>query len=133
MSGELDRLVDVLADVVVDRVVARVEPLLDAQAAEPWRLLDVGEAAAMLGRSRSWVQKATRPLDAGGRGLPHVRLDGGGLMFDPDDLRAFALARRVPAAHGDLRADRVQPARDAAPSNGSRAASRSGKPKAGRR
>jgi Helix-turn-helix domain len=99
---------DRLLEEIVDRVVGRLEPLLAVGPAEPWRLLDVGEAAALLGRSRSWVQKAVRPVDRGGRGLPHVRLDGGGLMFDPEDLRAFALARRVPAVDGGLRAGRVQ-------------------------
>lgn len=71
---------------------------------EPWRLLDVEEAAARLGRSTRWIRERAKRGE-----LPHIRLDGGALAFDVDDLRAFARARRVPAEDGDPLAGRLHP------------------------
>lgn len=83
-------LVDAIADAVAERLASR---LPGPGQPEGWRLVDVEEAAATLGRSTRWVR------DRAKRGeLPWVRLDGGALAFDPEDLRAFALERRIPVA-----------------------------------
>lgn len=79
-----EELVAAIADAVAERVGAAPLP------GEPWRLLDVQETAAVLGRSTRWVRERVRRGD-----LVHVRLDGGALAFDPDDVREFARARRV--------------------------------------
>jgi hypothetical protein len=88
----LGQLVDVLAEEIAPRVAELVaEHLTPAQAAEPWRLLTVEEAAQRLGRSTRWVRDHK---DA----IGWVRLDGGAFAFDVEDLRRFARARRVPGA-----------------------------------
>ena len=75
----------------------------------------------MLGRSERSVHTYVKD-----RGLPYIRLDGGALAFDPDDVRAWARARRVPAAEDDPLAERWQatrdPARGARSENGDRTA-----------
>ena len=89
--GALDRVFTELADEVAARVLAQLDQTA-TPAAEPesWRLLSVAEAAERIGRSPRWVR------DRAKRGeLPRIRLDGGALAFDIDDLRAFAEARRV--------------------------------------
>jgi hypothetical protein len=89
VSIDLDTILDELAQ----RVAARLAESNGKQApAEPeaWRLLDVEDVATMLGRSTRWVRERVRRGD-----LAHVRLDGGALAFDPEDVRAFARARRV--------------------------------------
>lgn len=67
---------------------------------DPWRLWDLRETAKRLGRSERWVRTRVKQGD-----IPRIRLDGGALMFDPDDVRRFARNRRVPgekiAAAGD--------------------------------
>jgi excisionase family DNA binding protein len=126
---------DVLLVEVVDRIAGALAPRLsdalvaccERPAPEPWRLLDVDEVAATLGRSRRWVHGAVKE-----RGLPFVRLDGGALAFDPEDVRAWARARRVPAAEPTPLATRLQPPRDAAPraaldGSGRRAMQRAGR------
>jgi excisionase family DNA binding protein len=84
-----------------------VQALASAPADEPWRLLNLEEAAARLGRSTRWVRDR---VSAGE--LPHVRLDGGAFAFEVADLRAFAAERRIDAAAGVL-ADRLHGARGA--------------------
>jgi excisionase family DNA binding protein len=91
--------VDLLIDELADRVADRVADRLAADSAraqdgpvEPWHLLDVDTVARMLGRSRRWVHGATKE-----KRLPHVRLDGRKLMFDPEDVRAWCRERRVGA------------------------------------
>jgi predicted DNA-binding transcriptional regulator AlpA len=84
-------LVEDLADVIAAKVIAVLRETVNVQAAEPWRLLDVGEVAMMLGRSPRWVHGAVKE-----RGLPHVRLDGGALAFDPEAVRRWAEARSIP-------------------------------------
>ena len=103
-----------LLDLLADRVVERLRPLLERAPAtnDPWRLLDVDEAAARLGRSTRWVRERAKRGD-----LPYVKLDGGALAFELDDLRAFAEARRV----GDRPlAGRLHVLGDPASGNGSR-------------
>src|SRR5262249_50048712 len=90
-------------DSFLDLVVERLIPPLTAELAttfshfqpeaEPWRLLNVDEVATRLGRSTRWVRERVK------RGqLPHVRLDGGALAFEIEDVQAFAAARRISAA-----------------------------------
>jgi excisionase family DNA binding protein len=82
---------DELVDAIARRVVAEFAAVPQAEAGgEPWRLLNVEEAAARLGRSTRWVRERAKRGE-----LPSVRLDGGALAFDVEDLRAFARARRV--------------------------------------
>lgn len=77
-----------LVEAIAEAVAARLE--LPRAHSEAWRLLDVTETAAMLGRSTRWVRDRAKIGD-----LPWVRLDGGALAFDPDDVREFARSRRV--------------------------------------
>lgn len=80
---------DALADEIVARVVAGLNGHAPAeQEAEPWRLLTLDEAASRLRRSERWVRDHK---DA----IGWVKLGDGSLLFDIDDLRAFARARRV--------------------------------------
>jgi len=90
-------------DAVLDELAARVAARLaesnggPAQAEpEPWHLLDVEEVAARLGRSTRWVRERARRGE-----LARVRLDGGPLAFLPDDVVAFAEARRVGGEEAD--------------------------------
>jgi hypothetical protein len=103
-----DGLLEQLVALVADEIVLRLGPTLPTSAPpaaeEPWHLLGVEEAGARLGRSTRWVRERAKRGE-----LPFVRLDGGALAFDLDDLRAFARARRVPGAEGDPLADRLQP------------------------
>lgn len=93
MNVEL-RIPDVLVEVIADAVAARLAgDALGRPHESRWRLLAVDEVAELLGRSPRWVHDAVTR-----RGLPHVHLDGGGgRMFDPADVRAWARARRIPA------------------------------------
>lgn len=100
MKVELDFSVEELAE----RLAAiLLEHDAAPPAGEPWRLLDVGEVAVVLGRSRRWVHGAVKD-----RGLPFIRLDGGALAFDLEDVRTWARARRVPAEMGDPLAGRLR-------------------------
>jgi hypothetical protein len=90
------RILQQLLEEVAGLVVARLEAGSPAPVeAESWRLLSVDQVAELFGRSSRWVHSAVKD-----RGLPYVRLDGGGKMFDPVDVRAWARARRVPAVDG---------------------------------
>jgi excisionase family DNA binding protein len=89
----LDRLIDEITETIVSRVVAELDGRVAAgQGEEPWRLLNVEEAAERLGRSTRWVRERVK----GGQ-LPYVRLDGSAFAFEFKDLEAFAKARRVDA------------------------------------
>lgn len=70
--------------------------------AEPWRLLTLEDACERLSRSGRWVRERVKSGE-----LPVVRLDGGALAFEIEDLQAFAAARRVDATAGML-AHRLQ-------------------------
>ena len=74
VSPELiDEFVALLADALAPNLAEELTRAMPAlQVAEPWRLVGVGEVAAMLGRSRRWVHGAVKE-----RGLPYIRLDGG--------------------------------------------------------
>jgi excisionase family DNA binding protein len=89
-----EQLVAALAEELVPRLAlelaAQLPPL---PAAEPWHLLDLEQAAERLGRSTRWVRERAKRGD-----LPFVRLDGGRLAFELDDLREFARDRRIPLA-----------------------------------
>jgi len=60
-------------------------------AGEEWRLWNLQETARRLGRCERWVRQ--RKAEIG-----YVKLDDGALAFDPDDVKAFTRARRVPLA-----------------------------------
>jgi hypothetical protein len=113
---QLDELsIGALLDVVADRIAKRVVEQFGPGAGEPsepdpWHLLDVEAVGAMLGRSKRWVHGAVKE-----RGLPHIRLDGGALAFDPDDVRAWARARRVPAEAPETLGGRWETGRKPAP------------------
>lgn len=92
VDGLLDEIAAELAERVAPRIAAELaRTSLASEGPEEWRLLDVPEVARRLGRSERWVRDRTKRGD-----LAHIRLDGGALAFDPDDVRAFARARRVP-------------------------------------
>jgi hypothetical protein len=84
-----DEVLVELAERVAGRVLAelgtRSEPT-----GEPWHLLDVEAVAARLGRSGRWVRERAKRGD-----LPFVKLDGGALAFDLEDVRSFARERRI--------------------------------------
>jgi hypothetical protein len=88
--SELRVSLDGLVDEIVERVVAELDGHAHAaqEEAEPWRLLSLEEAAARLGRSPRWVRDHK---DA----IGWVKLGEGSLLFDPEDVRLFARARRV--------------------------------------
>ena len=93
-DGLAEQLVAALAAELAPRLAAELAGQVpSAPAPEPWHLLDVEEAAARLGRSTRWVRYRAKLGD-----LPHVRLDGGALAFELDDLRDFACERRIPLA-----------------------------------
>jgi predicted DNA-binding transcriptional regulator AlpA len=86
-------------DDLAERVAARVLERLGTPAGEqpePWCLLNLEQAAQRLGRSPRWIRERVKCGE-----LPQVRLDGGALAFDLDDLRAFARSRRVPGEARD--------------------------------
>jgi len=87
MGPDLDAVLEAFADRVAaklgDKAPTPVVP-------ESWRLLTLREAAKRLGRSERWVRERVKSGD-----LATIRLDRGALAFDPDDLRAFAVERRV--------------------------------------
>jgi hypothetical protein len=104
VTDRLDELVALIADAIAPRVAELVRPETNgaasgAPAGEPWRLLDLEETAARLGRSPRWVRDHKHAIG-------YVRLDGGALAFDVEDLRRFARERRVClqplAADGDV-------------------------------
>lgn len=93
----LDQVVESVADRVAQRVLERLNaappgPMVEG---DGWRLWSLAETAGRLGRSTRWVREQK---DRGA--LPFVRLDGGALAFLPDDVRAFAEARRIAADRG---------------------------------
>jgi predicted DNA-binding transcriptional regulator AlpA len=102
-------LLDLIVDAVAERVAERLRPMLIAPTIEqePWHLVGVDDVARALGRSRRWVHGAVKE-----RGLPFIRLDGGALAFDLQDVQAWAESRRVPAADEDPLAVRLQASRD---------------------
>lgn len=129
MKLDLEALVEALAVELAPRVAAELTSLKDGEhepVEEPWRLLNLEEAAARLGRSPRWVREQVK------RGnLPRVRLDGAALAFDLDDLRAFAAARRIPAERVNPLAVRLQGNGDRAPGAGSSGGHRLRKPRVG--
>jgi excisionase family DNA binding protein len=94
-----------IISLIADEVAARLSPALAPSTAlvEDWRLLNVDEAAERLGRSTRWVRERVKRGE-----LDYVKLDGGALAFELDDLREFADRRRVALA------GRLQPNGDAA-------------------
>jgi excisionase family DNA binding protein len=102
-------------DLVVERLARRIAaefatalPQAEPES-EPWRLLNVDEVATRLGRSTRWVR------DRAKRGqLPFVRLDGGALAFELEDVQAFAQARRVSAGEPPVLAGHLHDIRNPA-------------------
>jgi len=88
-----EQLVAALAEELAPLIAAELAAQLPPATAEPWHLLDLEEAAQRLGRSPRWVRERAKTGV-----LPHVRLDGGALAFELDDLREFARDRRIPLA-----------------------------------
>jgi Helix-turn-helix domain len=122
---------DVLLDLVVERLVPSIAAELAAlpkaePETEPWRLLTVEDVAARLGRSARWVRDRAKRGD-----LPFVRLDGGALAFEIEDVRAFAQARRVPAAAPSPLAARLHEGSESASQARSRRAQRAADPGVG--
>src|SRR4051812_1057686 len=93
-TGDLERLLDDVAERVAAKLTAAGKPTAQEGQREPWRTIGLAEVAEMLGRSERWVrERAKDPLAP----LPRLALDGGSMRFDPDDVRAWARRRRVPA------------------------------------
>jgi excisionase family DNA binding protein len=85
-----DHAYDELVERISDRVVEKLAGIPPAKQGEPWMLLSLEEASQRLGRSERWVRERVRE----GK-LTVVRLDGGALAFELDDLREFARIRRL--------------------------------------
>jgi hypothetical protein len=122
------QIVDEIAAEVADRVVR----MLTAETVETpppseWRLLST-EQTAELGRSQRWVRERAKTGE-----LPWVKLDSGPLAFLPDDVEAFARARRVPAEADFPLTSRLPGVPQAASANGSRADGRLYEPGVGSR
>lgn len=92
MNLELpDDVLEAVAVRVAESVLERLGPGEAEGEFEPWRLMSVEETAAALERSRAGSGRARRgDLTPRPFGL-------GSWRFDPDDVRAFARSRRVPA------------------------------------
>lgn len=112
-------VVDRVAAEVAERVRVELDEALPVTAPEPWRLLTADEVAERLGRSKRWVHQSIRE-----RGLPYVRIDGGALGFELEQVRAWARTRQVPAWKPVALAPRLQSARQPAPFLGSGEADR---------
>jgi hypothetical protein len=108
-AGFLTELVSQLAAELAPLVADELRAGPSPTSAERWRLLDAEQAAEILGRSERWVRERTTRGD-----LPFVKLDDGGRMYDPEDLRAFAKARRIAANEPEALAARLQASRDPA-------------------
>jgi excisionase family DNA binding protein len=89
--------IDLFVQQIAKELAARVVDQLEITPAPTWKLLTAADVATRLGRSESWVRERARTGS-----LPHVQLDGGSRRFLPDDVEAYARARRVPV-------DRLQP------------------------
>jgi len=108
MSDWSEALTREIAEQVVDLLRPELEQLrASSPVDEPWRLLNLEDAAARIGRSTRWIRERVKAGE-----LPHVRLDGGALAFEVFDLQAFAADRRIDAASGVV-ADRLQSVREA--------------------
>jgi hypothetical protein len=110
-----DELFSQLAGELAPRVAAALSTNAAREERDEWRLLDLEDAAARLGRSTRWVRERVRRGD-----LPFVRLDGGALAFELDDLRAFARARRVAVNEPEALAARLRAGREPASLRGIR-------------
>ena len=113
----LAELLDLLLQQLTTSIVATLTSELVAAQPQPqaWSLLNVHEAAAYFQRSTRWVRQQAK------RGqLPFVRLDGGALAFELEDIQAFARARRIAADDPTTLADRSHTRRNAAPRKRSR-------------
>lgn len=109
MSSTFEHLLDLLVEDVAARIAADVTNRLAPEMPEsrPWHLLDVEETADRLGRSTRWVRERAKQGE-----LPFVRLDGGALAFELEDIQTFALARRISADEPAALAARLQSTRD---------------------
>ena len=95
---------DALITSIVDEIGAAVTAALRTElpvpgtSAEPWKLAHCErriDGAGQVGQVGAERAKAGE--------LPWVRLDGGPLAFLPDDVEAFARARRLPKTHAGRR------------------------------
>jgi hypothetical protein len=85
-----DQAYDELVERISDRVVEKLGGAQPPERVEPWKLLNLEEAAQRLGRSERWVRERVKDGT-----LAVVRLDSAALAFELHDLRAFAQARRI--------------------------------------
>ena len=60
-----------------------------------WRIQDV---ALYLGRSPRWLSYALRRTSETGGSIPHFKLPGRGIRFDPVEIEAWVRAGCPPAA-----------------------------------
>jgi hypothetical protein len=81
-----DDVVEAIAAAIAHELAGCLPP--ESETAEPWRLFSLEDAAARLGRSTRWVRERKEQIG-------YVRLDGGALAFELEDLQAFARLRRV--------------------------------------
>ena len=88
VNVDLSMFVDEVAERVAVRLAADLEA--SSSAGEPWRLLTVAETGDRLGRSTRWVRERAKRGD-----LPFVKLDGGALAFDLEDVQNFVRERRI--------------------------------------
>jgi hypothetical protein len=111
-DDSLEKLIDVFAERLFSRVAADQAGKLPIATpdAESWSLLDVHEVAARVGRSTRWVRERAKSGQ-----LPFIRLDGGALAFELEDVKALARARRISASEPTALAARSHDMRNAPP------------------
>jgi Helix-turn-helix domain len=101
-SRDLAAALRTIAELAAETAIARAESRRRTPTDETtWRLLTLNEAAAALTRSPRWLRERVSRGE-----LPVIRLDGGALSFQLEDLEAFVNARRVPSCDDARRNER---------------------------
>ena len=88
IAAVADSLAPRLADELAPRIVEWLAVPVTQPKVELWRLLTLAEAAERLGRSERWLRERKEQVG-------YVRLDGGALGFQLQDLQAYAAERIV--------------------------------------